>query len=312
MTLQQALEHDVKIGVIGGSGLYHVEEMELLHEVHVDTPWGAPSDSIRICMHKHHGCKIAFLARHGRGHPLNPSEINNRANVAALKKLGVEVILAFSAVGSLREEIRPLDFVVPNQVVDRTKGIRAATFFENGCVGHVEFADPFCEEIAQIVKQHRHVLEESATAGPRLHFDKTLVVMEGPAFSTRAESHMYRSWGCDIINMSTLPEAKLAREAEIPYAVICMATDYDCWREVPGEDVSVEAVIKTLKMNGENAKKLLVAILPDLERGLSGTGRGAVRKGQNKFACITAPGHRSAEQVRKLDFILPGYFGKTE
>lgn len=247
------------------------------------------------------------MSRHGRGHPINPTEIPNRANIAAMKALGVELILSFSAVGSLREDIKPTDFVLPKQLIDFTKGVRPSTFFENGCVAHVEFADPFCEEMENIVLKQQSSIEDECNE-VRIHSDKTLIVMEGPAFSTRAESHMYRSWGCDIINMSTAPEAKLAREAEISYLVVCMATDYDCWREVPGEDVSVESVLKTLNKNSETAKKLLLKVLPDLEKGLTGKGKGAVNKGSVPKSMITSQEARSSDQMAKLDFLFPGMF----
>jgi 5'-methylthioadenosine phosphorylase len=222
-------------------------------------------------------------------------------------------------VGSLREEIAPLDFVLPNQVIDRTKGIRAHTFFENGVAAHVEFADPFCEELADIIALQAHALSgHNGERSVQLHRHKTLVCMEGPAFSTRAESKMYRSWGCDVVNMSTLPEAKLAKEAEMSYQVICMATDYDCWREVEGEDVNVQAVILNLNKNAENAKSLVMAVLPHLAdhqskhagKLLEGTGRGAIKQGSMKYGCITAMDQRSAEQVQKLEYLLPGYFSK--
>eukprot|EP00158_Paraphelidium_tribonemae_P008821 Partr_v1_DN28696_c1_g1_i2_m50301 putative Catalyzes the reversible phosphorylation of S-methyl-5'- thioadenosine (MTA) to adenine and 5-methylthioribose-1-phosphate. Involved in the breakdown of MTA, a major by-product of polyamine biosynthesis. Responsible for the first step in the methionine salvage pathway after MTA has been generated from S- adenosylmethionine. Has broad substrate specificity with 6- aminopurine nucleosides as preferred substrates (By similarity) len=295
-------QYRAKVGVIGGSGLYHLDNLEFLADERPETPWGLPSGDIRIC--RHNNTNVAFLARHGKGHHLNPSDVPNRANIAALKSLGVEIILAFSAVGSLREEIRPLDFVLPSQVIDRTKGIRASTFFENGCVGHVEFADPFCEELGQLIlKAWSAVFSNSAHDGPLLHSDKCLVVMEGPAFSTRAESNLYRSWGCDIINMSTLPEAKLAREAEISYQVLCMATDYDCWR-VGGDDVTVDSVIANLGKNGDTAKKLLLAVLPLLESGLKNVGGGAIRKGMNKNSIITAKDQRQASQLDKLAFLF--------
>ncbi|KAJ1558989.1 hypothetical protein HK096_002008, partial [Nowakowskiella sp. JEL0078] len=253
---------DVQIAVIGGSGLYHLDNLTVLGEVYPLTPWGYPSDKIIISETptKH---KIAFLARHGRGHFLNPSEVPVRANIAALKHIGVRVILAFSAVGSLRQEIAPRDFVLPSQVVDRTKGVRSSTFFDNGVTGHVGFADPFDAEIADIVWAQRSVLSAPST----FHRDKTLVCMEGPAFSTRAESHLYRSWGCDVINMSVLPESKLAREAEIAYQMVCMSTDYDCWK-VEEEAVSVEAVVANLGKNANNAKALVVAVIPELANAL--------------------------------------------
>ncbi|KAI8806741.1 nucleoside phosphorylase domain-containing protein [Cladochytrium replicatum] len=300
------LYHDVKIGVIGGSGLYHLEGTEVLGEINPETPWGFPSDKI-IIVRTPAGHKIAFLARHGRGHYLNPSEVPARANIAALKFIGVEVILAFSAVGSLREEIPPRDFVLPSQIIDRTKGNRPGTFFENGLTAHVGFADPFNKDLA-------NTLEAAAkngvlSGGVKLHTNKTLVCMEGPAFSTRAESHMYRAWGADIINMSVVPEAKLAREAEIAYQMVCMSTDYDCWKEHE-EAVSVEAVIANLGANADNAKNLLLAVIPTIEEGLA---RNSIKsivelKGSNRFAVITSKEKRNPETVKKLDYILPGYF----
>ncbi|KAI8825729.1 nucleoside phosphorylase domain-containing protein [Fimicolochytrium jonesii] len=299
-----ALYSDVKIAVIGGSGLYHLDHLTLLGEINPLTPWGHPSDHI-IIQQTPSGHKIAFLARHGRGHFLNPSEVPTKANIAALKHIGVEVILAFSAVGSLREEIKPRDFVVPDQIVDRTKGIRPSTFFENGVTGHVGFADPFDADLAKLV------LEQAAKAckDVTFHSQKTLVCMEGPAFSTRAESKLYRAWGCDIINMSVLPEAKLAREAEIGYQMICMSTDYDCWKESE-EAVSVEAVIANLGANSGNAKQLLLALIPEVTRALeAGELRGVkALKGANKWAVITAKEKRNVEEVKKLEYILPGHF----
>jgi 5'-methylthioadenosine phosphorylase len=206
---------NIKIAVIGGSGLYKLDRFNLLETIYPETPWGFPSAAINVC--EYNGQKVAFLSRHGEGHSFIPSGIPFRANIASLKSLGVEIILSFSAVGSLREEIRPKDFVLPSQVIDRTCR-REMSFFENNCVGHMGFADPFNEELCEIIS--------SVSSSFKIHRNKTLVVIEGPAFSTRAESHLYRSWGCDVINMTTLPEAKLAREAGISYQVICMATDY--------------------------------------------------------------------------------------
>ncbi|KAI3651295.1 hypothetical protein MP228_004776 [Amoeboaphelidium protococcarum] len=312
----------VKIAVIGGSGIYHVDHMELVDEVYPLTPWGYPSDKIKICNHSEGGFQIAFLSRHGKGHVYNPSEVPYRANIAALKSLGVEVIIAFSAVGSLKEHIKPMDFVLPSQLVDRTKGVRDHTFFDNGVVAHVGFGDPITQELSemilQVAKQDGVMRPHSAEEQITIHQDCTLVVMEGPAFSTRAESNFYRSangLNADVINMSSLPEAKLAREAEISYAVVCMATDYDCWRESE-EAVSVEGVIKVMHHNSDNAKRLLAALLDTVESRmkanngqlLAGTGRGAVIKGSMKHAVITSPHHRNADQVKKLDYILPGYY----
>ncbi|KAF9274847.1 hypothetical protein BGZ88_002757, partial [Linnemannia elongata] len=291
----------VKIAVIGGSGLYNLEGLTHVTEVHPDTPWGKPSDAITIAKTAS-GLHIAFLARHGRGHYLTPSEVPARANIAALKALGVEAIIAFSAVGSLREELKPRDFVLPSQIIDRTKGIRPSTFFEDGLVAHAMFADPFSAVLEQVIWDQRGVIE-----GGDFHRQKTLICMEGPQFSTRAESHMYRSFGADLINMSVLPEAKLAREAEIAYQMICMSTDYDCWKEHEVA-VTVEAVVANLKANSNNAQRLLAAILPGLEDVVENGKALEGLKGSMRFACMTAPERRSKEAVEKLEFLLPGYY----
>lgn len=283
-----------KIGIIGGSGLYGLDGLKVETEVNPDTAWGKPSDAITIG--EFAGKRIAFLSRHGRGHVYTPSDVPFRANIAALKMLGVEQIVAFSAVGSLREEIAPRDFVLPAQIIDRTKGIRASSFFESGLVAHASFGEPFDPGLAKIVKQ-----AASRVSGLKLHADKVVICMEGPAFSTRAESQLYRSIGGDIINMSVLPEAKLAREAEIPYQMICMSTDYDAWREHE-EVVTTETVIGHLHANAESAKKILAELLPLLGEGANPLA------GTMKYAVITAPEKRSADQIKKLSTILPGYF----
>ncbi len=288
------MNQKVSVGVIGGSGLYGLEGMKILEEVRPETPWGKPSDSVTIG--EIEGKKIAFLARHGKGHFLSPSEVPFRANIAAMKMLGVQEIVAFSAVGSLRQEIAPRDFVIPDQIIDRTKGIRESSFFEKGVVAHAMFGHPFSDYLADILAE-----AGKKVPGLNLHRNKTLVVMEGPAFSTRAESVMYRNLGCDIINMSAVPEAKLAREAEINYQMVCMSTDYDAWKEEE-EPVTVEMVIANLNANSENAKKLLAAALPALgvtENPLTGT---------MKYAVITAPEKRNPETVSSLNRILPGYY----
>ncbi len=282
---------DVKIGFIGGSGLYDLPGMKVEGEYLPETPWGKPSDAVVVA--EHSGKKMAFLARHGRGHFLNPSEVPARANIAALKMMGVEEIVAFSAVGSLREEIAPRHFVLPNQIIDRTKGIRPSTFFENGIVVHVTFGDPFSIHLADVIAAHT----------PKdivLHRNKTLICMEGPAFSTRAESNLYRSIGGDIINMSVLPEAKLAREAEIAYQMVCMSTDYDSWRE-EHEAVTTDVIIGHLHANAENGRRIIAAVLPYL-------GNPSPLKGSVKFGVITAPEKRSPEMIKKLNQILPGTF----
>jgi len=281
-----------KIGVIGGSGIYEIEGVKVLDEVSMDTSWGKPSDSILIA--DVNGVNTAFLPRHGKGHCIPPHQINSRANIAALKAVGVEEIIAFSAVGSLREEIKPLDFVLPNQVIDRTR-MRPSTFFENGIVAHLAFADPFCNRL------HEIIIPEAKKQGITLHTNITGVCMEGPAFSTRAESHLYRSWGAGIINMSTLPEAKLAKEAELCYSIICMSTDYDCWKE-DEEHVTTEMIIANLTKNAENAKKLLKGLLPQMSKE-----RTCPCKEATKFSILTAKEKRDPDEVKKLKTLFPEY-----
>lgn len=284
----------VKIGIIGGSGLYEVEGAKVIEEIIVDTPWGSPSDSITVA--EINGVTAAFLPRHGRGHLLLPSEIPYRANIAAMKMIGVEEIYAFSAVGSLKEEIEPTHFVLPDQVIDRTKfREKENSFFESGVVGHVSFADPFCFRLHEIIKP---ALKE---AGIKYHTEETLICMEGPAFSTRAESRLYRSWGAGLINMSTLPEAKLAREAQICYAVICMSTDYDSWKD-DEEHVSIEMVMKNMSENSLHGKKLIHAILKRAAQERSCSCPEA-----SKFAVITSNGKIPREKASKLKTILPEY-----
>jgi 5'-methylthioadenosine phosphorylase len=283
----------VKVAVIGGSGIYEIEGVEVIKEISLNTPWGKPSDSIVIA--KIEGVLTAFLPRHGRGHFILPHEVNSRANIAALKMIGVEEILAFSAVGSLKEEIKPLDFVLPDQVIDRTKN-RPSTFFGDGIAAHIAFADPFCTRLHELIKP------VAKANGLKLHTNETVICMEGPAFSTRAESHMYRSWKAGVINMSALPEAKLAREAEICYSIICMSTDYDCWKENE-EHVTVEMLIGNLSKNADNAKKLLKAMLPHL-----GKERTCGCKEATKNSILTAPEKQNPKQKKKLKTIFPEYF----
>lgn len=234
------------IGVIGGSGFYNMEGFEVLEEKRVSTPFGEPSDAIVIG--KLSGRKVAFLPRHGVGHRLSPSTINYRANICALKMLGCEWVVSVSAVGSLKEDIRPGELVIVDQFIDRTK-FRAQTFFEGGIVAHVAFGDPVCKELAK-------TLHDSAKSlGVKVHKGGTYVCMEGPAFSTRAESRLHKSWGADLIGMTNMPEAKLAREAELCYATIALSTDYDCWKEEGHVDVG--EIIAILKQNVANAQKVL-------------------------------------------------------
>lgn len=285
--------------IIGGTGLYAIEGLELVEEYLPQTAWGKPSDVINIVRYKKNGQEthIAFLPRHGRGHFLLPTEIPQRANMAALKLLGVERIIAFSSVGSLREEIPPSHFVLPNQIIDRTRnrGVEE-TFFGDGIVVHVSFGDPFCPSLHDLLSKH---LKKIAVP---FHNKATLVAMEGPAFSTRAESHLYRSWGGDIINMSVLPEAKLARELEISYQMVAMSTDYDSWREteVP---VTTKEILKTVKTNGENAAKLIHSFLPDLLTQYTSPFKGSV-----KNAIMTSQEKRPPQIVKELNQLLPDYF----
>ena len=243
-----------KIGIIGGSGLYEIEGLTDARETRVDTPFGDPSDAyIEATLE---GRDVVFLPRHGRGHRLMPTELNFRANIYGMKKLGVEWIISATAVGSLREDIEPLHIVVPDQFFDRTRN-RVSTFFGDGLVAHVSFADPVCAGLGDII--YDCALEARAT----VHRGGTYLCMEGPQFSTRAESSVYRSWGMDIIGMTNLQEAKLAREAEMCYATMALVTDYDCWHQTE-DDVDVEAIIATLLKNVETAKKIIKLAVPKI------------------------------------------------
>jgi 5'-methylthioadenosine phosphorylase len=246
-----------EIGIIGGSGLYAVEEIQDLTERRLTTPFGEPSDA--YVLGKLSGRSVAFLARHGRGHRLAPSEINFRANIYGMKMLGVERIIAAGAVGSMKEQIHPMDLVFPDQFIDRTR-LRASTFFGDGIVAHVSFADPVCPDLkAGLVLAARR-------AGARVHEGGTYLCIEGPQFSTRAESELYRSWGASVIGMTNLQEAKLSREAEICYATMSLVTDYDCWH-VSEEPVTVEAVLESLKSNAQMARRVLASALASLPSG---------------------------------------------
>jgi 5'-methylthioadenosine phosphorylase len=254
-----------EIGIIGGSGLYSMPGFTNIQEVRVETPFGDPSDA--FVLGELEGRKVAFLARHGRSHSILPSELNFRANIYAFKKLGVERILSVSAVGSLKEEHKPTDFVVPDQFIDRTFH-RTSTFFGGGIVGHVAFGDPVCATVAKTAA------EACTTAGVVGKLGGTYVCMEGPQFSTKAESNLYRSWGADVIGMTNLQEAKLAREAEICYATVAMVTDYDAWRE--GHDsVTIEEIVAVLHKNAENAGRVVKAAVAAMPK-------------DRKCACATA------------------------
>ncbi|KAL4922473.1 nucleoside phosphorylase domain-containing protein [Aspergillus aurantiobrunneus] len=297
----------VPIAVIGGTGLRELPGFTQVASLNVSTPWGHPSSPITILHHSNNDktVAVAFLSRHGLHHQIAPHEVPARANIAALRSIGVRTIIAFSAVGSLQEEVKPRDFVVPDQVIDRTKGIRPFTFFEGGVVGHVPFGDPFDEGVAKIVRACGHSLEGD---GVKLHDRGTLVCMEGPQFSTRAESKLYRSWGGSVINMSCLPEAKLAREAEIAYQMICMSTDYDCWHEST-EDVTVEMVMGNMKANAVNAKRFVTAVLDELVADHnSDLVQAKHYAGSVKFGLSTPQANWSPEARERLNWLYPGYF----
>ncbi|GAB6081546.1 S-methyl-5'-thioadenosine phosphorylase [Desulfuromonas carbonis] len=243
------------IGVIGGSGLYEIEGLTEIREVVLETPFGAPSDAF-ICGVLD-GVQMVFLPRHGRGHRRLPSEVNYRANIYGMKQLGVGRIISVSAVGSMREEIVPGHIVIPDQFFDRTQGKRASTFFGNGVVGHVQFADPVCGELSAAL------YDAAKTVGATVHRGGTYICIEGPNFSTRAESNIFRSWGVDVIGMTNLPEARLAREAEICYGTVALATDYDCWHS-EHDDVSVEAVLAIIEQNVATARNIIRTVVPQL------------------------------------------------
>jgi 5'-methylthioadenosine phosphorylase len=248
------MDGHASVGVIGGSGLYDIEGLKSVREIRVRTPFGAPSDAIIVGTLD--GTRVAFLSRHGRGHRLNPSEINYRANIYALKWLGVSRVISVSAVGSMKESIRPGDVVVPDQFIDLTKR-RASTFFEGGIVAHVAFGEPICAALAQALASTGRQL------GASLHRGGTYLCMEGPQFSTKGESRLYRQWGVDVIGMTNMPEAKLAREAELCYATLALVTDYDCWHDTE-EAVTVEAILATLHQNVALAKQILRAVVPSV------------------------------------------------
>jgi 5'-methylthioadenosine phosphorylase len=282
----------IKIGIIGGSGLYDMPGLTDRNEVEITTPFGAPSD--RLILGTISGQKVAFLSRHGRGHRWMPSELNFRANIYALKMIGVERILSVSAVGSLKEEIAPLDIVLPDQFLDRTRG-RISTFFGNGLVAHISFGDPVCHELLDQVHRAAHKVGIPAKKGG------TYVCMEGPAFSTRAESNLYRSWGMDVIGMTNLQEAKLAREAEICYVTIALATDYDCWHQ-SHETVSVEMIVENLQKNCQAAQAIIMQTVKDL-----GNARTCACGEALKYALITDKSLIAPETRRRLEHIIEKY-----
>lgn len=280
------------IGVIGGSGLYAMEGLTDVESVNIETPFGMPSAHIRVGTID--GRRVAFLARHGVDHRLLPGEVNFRANIYALKSLGVERILSASAVGSMQENIHPLDLVVPDQFIDRTRH-RPETFFGQGIAAHVSLADPFCESLRQIV------LRAAESKFPRVHAGGTYLCMEGPQFSTRAESHLYRSWGVKVIGMTNLTEAKLAREAEVCYVTLALVTDYDCWHEDEAE-VSVDAVVANLARNARAAQEVIRAVIPQIEEARACPCASALRT-----AIITPPDKIPAARRKELALLLERY-----
>ena len=280
------------LGIIGGSGLYDIEGLVNKKWVKVNSIFGEPSDEILFA--ELDGLEIRFLPRHGRGHLLTPSEINYKANIEALKKIGVTEIISISAVGSLREDYIPGDFVLVDQFVDRTHS-RKSTFFQNGLVAHVSMAHPVCS------RNGSHILEAAKHESIKIHEKGTYIVMEGPQFSTKAESEIYRKWECDVIGMTNMPEAKLAREAEICYTSVAMVTDFDCWHP-NHENVTVDAIIKVLTANTANAKKLIKRFVPFFLN--DNNSENCTCKKALDNAIITSPGMRSKEVMDKLSSIL--------
>jgi 5'-methylthioadenosine phosphorylase len=281
-----------RVGVIGGSGLYAVQDLERLEEMSLMTPFGDPSDAVMIG--RWQGVTVAFLPRHGRGHRIMPTHINARANIFALKTLGVEWLISVSAVGSMREDLAPGHIVIPEQFFDRTTS-RPSTFFQDGIVAHIGFAEPVCAELSAIL--HAAAMR----AGARVSFGGTYLCIEGPQFSTKAESRIYRQWGVDVIGMTNLPEAKLAREAEMSYATLALVTDYDCWHET-AEPVSVEAIVKTLQQNVAMAQRVIGEALPRIP-----VERGSPYRDALKGAIITDPAAIPAHTKRNLAPLIGKY-----
>jgi 5'-methylthioadenosine phosphorylase len=286
---------DAEIGIIGGSGLYAMPGLTDTREAKVETPFGDPSDAYVLGTLE--GRKVAFLSRHGRGHRITPSELNFRANIYGFKQLGVERILSLSAVGSLKEEHKPTDFVIPDQFYDRTK-TRVSTFFGDGVVGHIAFADPVCEELANVFDsacRKSHVVVKKGG---------TYLCIEGPQFSTKAESNLYRSWGMDVIGMTNLQEAKLAREAEICYATLAMVTDYDCWH--PGHDsVTVDQIVAVLNANATNACSVVRHAVKEMPKQ-----RGCKCGSALATAIMTVPDKIPPATREKLRLLLDKYLGQ--
>jgi 5'-methylthioadenosine phosphorylase len=291
------MAQDIKIGIIGGSGLYKMEALKDIEEITVDTPFGAPSDALITGTLE--GTRVAFLARHNRNHTILPTELPFRANIYAMKSLGVEYIISASAVGSLKAEAKPLDMVIPDQFIDRTRN-RVSTFFGDGIVAHITFGDPVCPKLAQLLGA---AAKSQNLDGIDIHEGGTYVCMEGPAFSTKAESNLYRSWGATIIGMTNLQEAKLAREAEIAYATLALVTDYDCWHE-DHDSVTVEMVIANLHKNATNAQR----VIKESVRRLSANLFESEAHSALKFAILTPKDKVPAQTRQNLDLLLKKYF----
>ncbi|MBL1420084.1 MAG: S-methyl-5'-thioadenosine phosphorylase [Alphaproteobacteria bacterium] len=279
------------LGFIGGSGIYDLPEITNKQWVKVESPWGEPSDELLIAEYK--GMKLVFLPRHGRGHKVSPTDINYRANIDVLKRAGVTDLISLSAVGSLKEEYAPGDFVIIDQFIDRTVN-REKSFFGSGCVAHVSLAYPISPNL------QKRLYEAAQSLDTNTHLNGTYLAMEGPQFSSLAESNMYRAWGCDVIGMTNQPEAKLAREAEICYAAVSMVTDYDCWHPDHGE-VEIPQILAVLKRNNENASKLVLKLLETYPKEHEACSIGSDRA--LEFAIMTAPEHRDPKLIAKLDAI---------
>ncbi len=285
---------DSVIGIIGGSGLYSIEGLKVIKEVRLKTPFGRPSDKYTLA--EMQGKKVIFLPRHGRHHTISPSMINYRANIYGFKYLGAEKIISVSACGSLKDEIKPLDFVVPDQFIDRTNQARKSTFFSQGAVAHIGFSHPVCPDLAKVL------YKAAKKAGVRVHLAGTYINIEGPAFSTLAESKLYRKWGADIIGMTNIAEAKLAREAEMCYATLAAVTDYDCWHK-SHKTVTADMVIKNLTKNVQNAKKILKFAV-----GLIGKTPSKCSCSQAlKYSLVTRPEYIPARTKQDLKIIIGKY-----
>eukprot|EP00741_Cyanophora_paradoxa_P006879 tig00001049_g6654.t1 len=297
----------VPIAVIGGSGLYHMQQLQEVRQVSVDTPWGRPSDEITIG--KLEGTNVAFLPRHARGHKLTPDEVPMRANIWALKSLGVRWIISVSACGSLREDYRPGDIVIPSGLFDHTKG-RVSSFFGSGVVAHVSLADPFCPVLSKVLEEATRTAYEKGAKGmpgSKLHVGGKLICINGPRFSTKAESHIFRQWGLDLINMTTCPEAFLAREAEIAYAVMNHVTDYDCWH-VSEEPVTVEKVIQVLTNNVQLAQESIIQAVKKIAALEAGNEMPSPAWNALKDAIISSPENCPPETKKTLQLFLGKYW----